>query len=113
MRPAPPPEAAVTVRVAEPVMPPLEALMVAGPATRPVASPLALTVATAAALLAHVTGRPVSGLPPASFGVAVNCCVAPTAMLAVAGQEGRVGTEAEISAVAASSTKKRNPKTPL
>src|SRR2546430_16281604 len=88
MRTVPPPEAAVTVRVAEPVMPPLEALMVAGPATRPVASPLALTVATAAALRAHATGRPVSVVPAASLRGAGDCWGAPPARLALAGLSG-------------------------
>jgi hypothetical protein len=36
-------------------------------------------------VVAHVTVRPVSGLPFASFGVAVSCTVCPTATLAVAG----------------------------
>src|SRR5436189_48502 len=51
----------------------------------PVTSPFAETVATAPSLVAHVTARPASGLPFASFGVAVSCAVWPTARLDDAG----------------------------
>jgi hypothetical protein len=51
--------------------------MVAEPDATPVTSPELLTVATAAALVLRVTDRPVSGVPLASFGVAVSCSVAP------------------------------------
>ncbi|PYO63171.1 MAG: hypothetical protein DMD28_02980 [Gemmatimonadetes bacterium] len=61
------------------------AVIVAAPAAIPVTRPVLLTVATAGALLAHVTVRPVSGLPLASFGVAVNSRVPPTATLGAAG----------------------------
>src|SRR5437773_4019315 len=83
---------AVTVRAAVPFLPSLVAVIVAVPAATPVTSPLPLTVATAAALLAHVTVRPVSGAPLASFGVAVSCTVAPAATLAVAGLTVTVAT---------------------
>src|SRR5207245_2903412 len=43
----------------------------------PDTSPLLLTVATAVLELDHVTVRPESGVPPASFGVAVSCTVWP------------------------------------
>jgi len=46
---------------------------------------LALTAATAALLVDHVTVRPVRGLPLASLGVAVSCAVCPTITLAEAG----------------------------
>ena len=46
---------------------------------------MALTFATAAFELAHVTVRPASALPFASFGVAVSCSVAPTVTVADAG----------------------------
>src|SRR2546422_6780869 len=59
--------------------------MVAVPVTRPGTSPLPLTVATAVLLLAHVTTRPLNGLPLASLGVAVSCTVCPTATLGAAG----------------------------
>src|SRR5207247_388283 len=77
--------AAVTVIVAWPFFPSLVAVIVALPAATPPTSPLVLTVATAALLVAHVPVRPVSGLPDASLGVAVSCTVAPTCTLADAG----------------------------
>src|SRR6266550_4012639 len=58
---------------------------VAAPAATPFTSPLLLTVAVLVLLLAHVTVRPVSAVPPESFGVAVSCAVCPTVRLAVAG----------------------------
>jgi hypothetical protein len=76
---------AVTVIAALPLCPSLAAVIVAEPATCPVTSPPVLTVATLGLLLAHVTVRPVSGLPFASLGVAVSCTVAPATTLAVAG----------------------------
>src|SRR5207302_1115490 len=63
----------------------LVAVIVAEPTTRPVTSPLAVTVATAVFELPHVTVRPVSGLPFASLGVATSCTVWPTCTLALAG----------------------------
>ena len=54
------------------------ALIVVEPGVRAATKPVVLTVATATALLSHVTVRPVSGLPEASFGVAVNWVVWPT-----------------------------------
>src|SRR5882762_745484 len=75
----------VTVTVAEPFFPSLVAVMVAVPAVTPVTRPLPLTVATAALLVAHVTARPLSAVPPASRGVAVSCPVWPTGTLDAAG----------------------------
>src|SRR5437879_13482775 len=75
----------VTVMVAVPLCPSLVAVIVAVPAAVPVTNPLVLTVATPASLEAHVTVRPVSGLPFASFGVAVSCAVDPTGTLTDAG----------------------------
>jgi hypothetical protein len=66
-------------------LPSLVAVIVADPAVTPVTNPLAVTVANAGALLAHVTTRPLNGLPAASSGVAVSCWVAPNATGAVAG----------------------------
>src|SRR5437762_301296 len=65
----------------------LAAVMVsaAEPAALPLTTPLLLTVAVAVLLLAHVTTRPVSVLPAASLGTAVNCWVAPTWIPAVVG----------------------------
>jgi len=62
----------VTVMVDVPLCPSLVAVIVAEPAATPVTNPLALTVTTAALLVAHVTTRPLSAVPFASFGVAVN-----------------------------------------
>src|SRR2546423_3293010 len=76
---------AITVTAALPLCPSLVAVMLAEPAAPPVTSPLPLTVATAGLLLAHITVRPVSELPAASFGMAVSWAVPPTTMLAVAG----------------------------
>jgi hypothetical protein len=81
----------VTVTVAVPLCPSLVAVTVAEPAARPVTSPLVLTRATVESLLDHVTTRPVSGVPFASSGVAVNCTVWPTAILA---DDGLTVTEA-------------------
>src|SRR3989454_10554979 len=47
--------------------------------------PLPSTEATVVALLAHVTVRPLSGLPLESLGVAVSCTVAPVRTEAEAG----------------------------
>src|SRR5436190_499229 len=77
-----PPVDAVTVMLALPLCPSLVAVIVAEPATLPVTSPLALTVATAVLLLDHAIVRPDSGFPLASFGVAVSCTVLPSFTLA-------------------------------
>src|SRR2546425_4006277 len=61
------------------------AVMVAAPAATPLTRPLALTVATEAFEVVHVTVRPVSVLPLASFTVAVSGTVWPTCTDAVAG----------------------------
>jgi hypothetical protein len=75
----------VTVIVALPLCVSLVAVTVADPAATPVTRPVPFTVATAGVPLTHVTTRPVSGPPAESFGVAPNCTVAPTPMLAVLG----------------------------
>src|SRR5204863_16767 len=64
------------------VLPGVDPGIAAEPAVTPLTSPLPFTVATAVLLLAHVTTRPVSGLPLASFGVAASCAVCPTCTLA-------------------------------
>src|SRR5205823_2069131 len=81
----PPLAGAVTVIAAVAFCPSLVAVIVAIPTTIPVTRPVAFTLATLAALLAHVTVRPVRGLPFASFGVAVSCTVCPAWTVAVAG----------------------------
>src|SRR6266853_1347448 len=80
----------VTVTVEVALFPSLVAVMVAEPAATPVTTPtftcpLAVTVATATLLVAHVTTRPVNGLPLASRGIAVSCTACPTPALTVAG----------------------------
>src|SRR3989454_3325992 len=75
----------LTVSAAVPFVPSLVAVIVADPAATPVTSPVPLTVATPVLLLAHVTTRPVSAVPPASFGVAESCTVCPTCTLGAAG----------------------------
>ena len=62
----------VTVMADVPLFPSLVAVIVAEPAATPVTNPLALTVATAALLVAQVTTRPVRAVPLESSGVAVN-----------------------------------------
>jgi hypothetical protein len=81
----------VTVIVAVPLLPSLVAVMVAEPAAAPVTRPLLVTLATDVLLLAQLTAR-ASGLPFASFGVALSCTVAPTTMFAVAGVTSTVAT---------------------
>src|SRR5207244_1010391 len=72
----------VTATTAVPLIVPPVPVIAAARAATPVARPLALTVATALLLLAHVTVRPVSVFPAASLVTAVNCWVAPTWRLA-------------------------------
>src|SRR5207244_8160313 len=75
----------VTVTDEVPLLPSLVAVIVAEPGVTPETSPLLLTVATAVLELDHVTVRPESGAPVASFGVAVSCTVWPGCTEAVAG----------------------------
>src|SRR2546428_1436038 len=75
----------ITVTAAVPLWPSLVAVMVAAPAATPVTRPLPLTVATAGLPLAHVTTRPTSRLPLASFSVARSCTVPPTETDGLAG----------------------------
>src|SRR5438552_18755538 len=63
----------------------LVAVIVAAPAATPVTRPFPFTVPAIGSPLVHVMLRPESGLPAESFGVAVNCTVPPTRMLALAG----------------------------
>src|SRR5882724_4256341 len=76
---------ACTVTVALPLCPSLVAVIVAEPAAAPVTRPLELTVATEVLLLDQDTARPDSGVPFASFGVAVSCTAPFTCTDAVAG----------------------------
>src|SRR5260370_2113118 len=81
----PPGGTTVTVIVAVPLRPSLVAVIVAVPTTRPVTSPLPLTVATPSGLLAQVMVRPVRIWPAASFRVTVYGCTPPTGTLALPG----------------------------
>jgi len=73
------------VIVAVPLLPSLVAVIVAVPTPPPDTSPLPLTEATDALLVAHVTTRPLSELPFASWGIAASCVVCPTVTVAAAG----------------------------
>src|SRR2546421_1027888 len=76
----------VTVTADVPLLPSLVAVIVTGPPPAfPFTRPLEFTVAIVVSAEAHVTVRSVSGLPSASFGVAVSCTVAPTCTLADVG----------------------------
>src|SRR5882762_8293967 len=90
----PPALGGVTVTVALPLRPSLVAVIVAGPTTSPLTSPIALTPAIVGLLELHVTTRPDSRLPPASRRVVVNCWTDPTATLALAGLSVTVATGA-------------------
>ena len=74
-----------TVTAEVPLWPSLVAVIIADPAVTPATRPLELTVATLVLPLDHVTVRPDSGLPLASFGAAVSCTVWPVSTLADAG----------------------------
>jgi hypothetical protein len=86
----------VTVIEPEPDLPSLVAVIVVVPTNTPVARPDAETVAVAVLPDVHVTVRPVSTLPKASFNVAVNCCVEPLATFADAGATVTVATGASV-----------------
>src|SRR5207244_2212403 len=75
----------VTVIAAVPLCPSLVAVMVADPGARPVTFPFTSAIATEVLLLDHVTVRPDSGLPFASFGDAVSWTACPAAIVADAG----------------------------
>jgi hypothetical protein len=77
---------AVTLRVAVPDLPLKVAVMVAEPAALAVAKPLLTIVAVAVLDELQVTWVVIVELEPSEYvPVAVNCWVAPTIMLAVAG----------------------------
>jgi hypothetical protein len=78
--------AIVTVTEAVPLFPSLVAVIVAEPAATPVTTPLDDTVAIPVFELAHVTVRPESTAPFASYVVAVSCTVCPTLTLGVEGE---------------------------
>jgi hypothetical protein len=72
-----PPPAALTTTLAEPVRPPMEAVMFAVPAATAVTRPVCDTDATVDALLLHAA-VPVVTVPVLVNGVAVSCSVCPT-----------------------------------
>jgi hypothetical protein len=74
------------------VTPPDEAVICVVPALTPVARPLLLIVATPAALLDQANVTPLMVLPLLSLAVAVNCCVAPTAIDGEAGEIAMLAT---------------------
>src|SRR5712692_8500871 len=84
--------AGVTVTIEVPLLPSLVAVTVAEPGATPLTSPLVFTVAAAVLLLAQVTTRPESALPPASRGVAVSCTVWPAVTVAGDGVTSTVAT---------------------
>jgi hypothetical protein len=65
--------ASVTVIEDVPILVSLVAVIVVLPGRTAVTNPFASTVAAASSLELHVTGRPVSVLPFASFVTAVSC----------------------------------------
>jgi hypothetical protein len=71
--------AAVTVTADDALLPSIVAVTVAVPWATPLSFPVASTVTTCAFDDFHVTRRPVSVAPLASFAVAVSCDVAPAA----------------------------------
>jgi hypothetical protein len=78
--------AAVTVKVATPLIPFIEAVTVVEPAASAVASPAELIVATAAFASVHVAVDVTFAVEPSLYvAVAVNCCVAPAVTLSVEG----------------------------
>src|SRR5437867_10265703 len=78
---APPPEEAVTVIAAEPLLLSLVAVIVAVPAATPVTRPLVFTEAIDELLLDQLTARPVRMVPPASLRVAAAWSVPPITTL--------------------------------
>jgi len=76
----------VTLRVVVPLTPIIAALTAVDPAATPVAMPLAFTVAIELLAAAQVAAELMFAVEPSLYvAVAVNCSVAPTAMLGVAG----------------------------
>src|ERR1700688_1629648 len=91
----------VTVIAAVALWPALLAVMVASPGAMPGTRPLAATVATLGLLEVQVATRPLSGLPFASWGVAVSCVVCPAITLADAGLMATEATGTGMTVIAA------------
>src|SRR5439155_436073 len=90
-----------TVILAVPLCPSLVAVIVAPPVATAVTRPLEPTVATAPVELVHTTPRPVSGLPFASFGVAVSWTVPPGCRPTAAGVTATDATGAAVTLISA------------
>lgn len=89
-----------TVTLDVPLKPFIEAVTVVVPAAAPVTSPPALTEATLVLAVTHVAFEVISAVEPSLyFAVAVNCCVPPTLMLAVAGASVMAVREGVLAAV--------------
>jgi hypothetical protein len=86
--------ASCTVTDDTPVFVSLVAVIVAVPGPTAVTNPFASTLAAVTSLELHVTKRPVSVFPPASFVTAVSCCVGviPRTRLSVGGVKVTVAT---------------------
>jgi len=84
------------VTEAVPDFPSLVAVIVAVPNVTPVTTPALVTVATAVLLDVHVTTRPVSTVPLASFSVAASAPVCPITIELVAGATVTVATGAGV-----------------
>src|SRR5947199_328356 len=83
-----------------PLFPSLVAVIVAEPGVTPETSPLLLTVATDVLDVDHVTVRPESGAPFASFGVPVSCTVCPACTDAEGGVTSTVATGTFVTLIA-------------
>src|SRR5205809_746366 len=90
-----------TVILAVPLCPSLVAVIVAPPVATAVTSPLAFTPTTDVLLLDQLTTRPVSGLPFASFGVAVSWTVPPGCRPTAAGVTATDATGAAVTLISA------------
>src|SRR6184192_4171030 len=93
--------ALLTVMLELPLWPSLVAVIVAAPVATAVTRPLEPTVATAPVELVHTTPRPVSGLPFASFGVAVSWTVPPGCRPTAAGVTATDATGAAVTLISA------------
>src|SRR5207244_6616492 len=91
----------VTVMLDVPFWPSLVAVVSPDPSALALTIPEPLTVASVVLFEAHVTTRPVSGLPFASLGVAVSCVVWPTGRVADAGLTVTEATGTDVTVTAA------------
>src|SRR4051812_17129867 len=92
---------AVTVTAAVPLLPLVDAVIVAVPAALAETMPVAPTVATPSLSLDHVNVCPGIVAPLPSFAAAVSCAVFPTAMLVDDGETETVATVGAVTVTAA------------